>query len=68
LAEALGADKGGASPGEEWQVKLAKLFGCHRDDLFRHPDEAWFSEFFRRLITVTRRAMVSESDSHRCWH
>jgi transcriptional regulator with XRE-family HTH domain len=54
LANLLGADKsvisrwyGGATPGEEWQTKLADLFGCDREGLFRHPDEEWLTKFFR---------------------
>ncbi len=54
LAGLLGADKsvvsrwyGGATPSEEWQVKLADLFGCERDGLFRHPDDDWMSRFLR---------------------
>ncbi len=50
----MGADKsvisrwyGGATPGEEWQTKLADLFGCDREGLFRHPDEDWLTKFFR---------------------
>jgi hypothetical protein len=53
LANLLGADKGvvsrwygGATPGEEWQTKLADLFGCNREGLFRHPDEEWLAHFF----------------------
>lgn len=54
LARELGADKSvvsrwynGASPGAEWQDKLAALFHCERDALFRHPDDDWLSRFFR---------------------
>lgn len=54
LAEILGADKsvvsrwyGGTSPSEDWQLKLADLFGCEREGLFRHPDDDWLTRFFR---------------------
>jgi transcriptional regulator with XRE-family HTH domain len=54
LANLLGADKsvisrwyGGATPGEEWQTKLADLFACDREGLFRQPDEEWLTKFFR---------------------
>lgn len=55
LAEALDADKSlvsrwysGASPNLQSQEKLAALFHCERESLFRHPDDDWFAEFFRR--------------------
>lgn len=54
LAEALDADKSvvsrwysGTSPGEEWQEKLAELFHCEPESLFRHPDDDWLTRFFR---------------------
>lgn len=54
LAEALDADKsvvsrwyGGATPSEDWQEKLADLFHCDRESLFRHPDDDWVAKFFR---------------------
>lgn len=54
LVEALQADKSvvsrwysGASPSEEWQKKLAALFHCEREALFRHPDDDWLARFFR---------------------
>ena len=54
LAEALGADKSvvsrwynGTSPSTEWQEKLAALFDCEPEGLFRHPDDDWLSRFFR---------------------
>jgi hypothetical protein len=53
LANLIGADKGvisrwysGTTPGVEWQTKLAALFGCNREGLFRHPDEDWLVGFF----------------------
>jgi hypothetical protein len=53
LAEALQADKSvvsrwysGTSPSEEWQKKLAGLFHCEREALFRHPDDDWLARFF----------------------
>ena len=53
IANLTGADKSvvsrwysGATPSEEWQTKLAELFGCNRQSLFRHPDEDWLVNFF----------------------
>lgn len=54
LARELGADKSvvsrwynGATPGIEWQQKLAELFHCEPASLFRHPDDDWLSKFFK---------------------
>lgn len=54
LARELGADKSvvsrwysGASPSVEWQDRLAHLFSCEPDALFRHPDDDWMSRFLR---------------------
>jgi transcriptional regulator with XRE-family HTH domain len=54
LVRELGADKSqvsrwyaGASPGEEWQQKLADFFGCDAEGIFRHPDDDWFARFFK---------------------
>lgn len=53
LARELNADKSvisrwfkGATPSAEWQEKLAALFGCDRESLFRHPSEDWIKRFF----------------------
>jgi transcriptional regulator with XRE-family HTH domain len=53
LARELGADKGlvsrwfnGSTPGVEWQERLAALFHCEPEDLFRHPNEDWLKRFF----------------------
>lgn len=53
LARELDADKSivsrwyrGATPSSEWQEKLAALFGCDRESLFRHPSEDWIKRFF----------------------
>lgn len=53
LIEASGADKSvvsrwysGSSPSVEWQIKLAALFDCEPESLFRHPDDDWFARFF----------------------
>ena len=54
LVRQLGADKSivsrwykGGSPGEEWQAKLAALFHCEPDAIFRHPDDDWLARFLR---------------------
>lgn len=54
LAEALNADKGvvsrwysGTSPGAQWQERLAALFECEPESLFRHPDDDWLARFLR---------------------
>jgi transcriptional regulator with XRE-family HTH domain len=54
LARELGADKSlisrwyhGSTPGTEWQAKLAALFECDEEALFRHPDDDWMARFFR---------------------
>ena len=63
LVRALGADKGsvskwfkGATPQEQWQKKLADLFGTTTDGIFRHPDEAWVAGFLsgRRPDEIAR--------------
>ena len=54
LAIELEADKSlvsrwynGSSPGRDWQLKLAKLFKCESDAIFRHPDDDWIARFFQ---------------------
>lgn len=54
LAKELGADKSvvsrwysGTAPGIEWQEKLAALFHCDRESLFRHPDDDWMARFLK---------------------
>lgn len=54
LARELGADKSvvsrwysGASPTTEYQQRLAALFDCEPEALFRHPDDDWIARFFR---------------------
>ena len=53
LARELGADKSlvsrwfsGSTPGVEWQERLAALFSCEPDALFRHPNDDWIKRFF----------------------
>jgi transcriptional regulator with XRE-family HTH domain len=80
LARELGADKSlvsrwysGSSPGIDWQERLAALFHCDRDALFRHPDDDWLRRFFenrsqdeidriKRSLEVTfpRKSAVNE--------
>lgn len=54
LAAEIGADKSlisrwyaGASPTTEYQEKLAALFSCEPEALFRHPDDDWIAKFFQ---------------------
>lgn len=54
LAKALDADKSlvsrwysGSTPNEEHQERLAELFQCDREAIFRHPDDDWLAKFFR---------------------
>jgi len=54
LAAELGADKSvvsrwynGSSPSSEWQEKLAALFQCDVEAIFRHPDDDWMARFLR---------------------
>lgn len=53
LARELGADKSlvsrwfsGSTPGVDWQERLAGLFSCDPDALFRHPNDDWIKRFF----------------------
>ena len=53
LARELDADKSvvsrwfsGTTPGVEWQERLAALFHCEPEALFRHPDDDWLAKFF----------------------
>lgn len=53
LAKLLDCDRGlvsrwfnGASPSVDYQQRLADLFGCEPDGIFRHPDEDWMKRFF----------------------
>lgn len=54
LARELDADKSvvsrwfnGTTPGLDWQERLAALFHCEPEALFRHPDDDWVARFFR---------------------
>lgn len=54
LARELDADPGlvsrwfsGASPGVEWQQKLAALFEIEPESLFRSPEDDWLKRFFQ---------------------
>ena len=53
LARELDVDKSvvsrwynGSSPSEESQKRLAALFNCEPESLFRHPDDDWLTRFF----------------------
>lgn len=53
LARELGADKSvisrwfsGSTPSVEYQERLAALFGCEPESLFRHPNDDWLARFF----------------------
>lgn len=53
LASELGVDKSvvsrwftGSTPSLESQQRLAALFGCEPESLFRHPDDDWLTRFF----------------------
>lgn len=54
IARELDADKSvvsrwfsGTTPGEDYQERLAGLFHCSREALFRHPDDDWLARFFQ---------------------
>ena len=54
IAREIGADKSlvsrwfnGATPSVEYQERLAALFSCEPDSLFRHPDDDWIARFLR---------------------
>lgn len=53
IARELGADKSvisrwfsGSTPSVEYQERLAALFQCEPESLFRHPNDDWLSRFF----------------------
>lgn len=53
LARELGADKSvvsrwyaGASPGDQWQIRLAALFHIETEALFRAPEDDWLKHLF----------------------
>lgn len=77
LAEALGADKSvvsrwyaGTSPGADYQERLAELFQCDPEALFRLPEEDWLFRFFReknleereRAIRILQNAFPEEKN------
>lgn len=54
IAREIEADKSlvsrwysGSTPSEENQRKLAGLFQCETESLFRHPNDDWLTRFFR---------------------
>lgn len=63
LSRKLGADKSivsrwydGATPSEDYQQRLAGIFHCSTDAIFRHPDDDWVTKFFegRRTDEIER--------------
>jgi transcriptional regulator with XRE-family HTH domain len=78
LAAAVGADKSvisrwysGTAPSKQYQERLAAIFGCERDSLFRHPDEYWLAKFLRgrsaqeiERIKATLEAAFPRKNSH----
>jgi len=66
LVRASGIDKSvvnrwyssGGSPGEDHQMKLAGLFSCDPEALFRHPDDDWLSRFFKNKSDDERARAV----------
>jgi transcriptional regulator with XRE-family HTH domain len=55
LCTALDVDKSlvsrwysGATPGVDYQNKLAGLFSIEPESLFRHPDDDWIARFFKK--------------------
>jgi transcriptional regulator with XRE-family HTH domain len=55
IVEQIGVDKGtvskwfsGATPGTTWQQKLAALFECEPESLFRDPDDDWIGRFLKQ--------------------
>jgi len=77
LADALGADKSvvsrwytGTSPGQDYQERLAELFQCDPEALFRLPEEDWLFRFFReknreereRAIRILQNAFPEEKN------
>ena len=53
----------GTSPSFEHQARLAALFGCEPEALFRHPNDDWFANFFRgrRQEEIDRMKTVLEA-------
>jgi transcriptional regulator with XRE-family HTH domain len=78
LAEAVKADKSvisrwysGTAPSKKYQERLAAIFGCERDALFRHPSEDWLVQFLRgrsaqeiERIKATLNAAFPRKNSH----
>lgn len=54
LAKKIEADPGlvsrwfkGSTPSAEYQAKMAALFDCDEESLFRHPDDDWMAKFLK---------------------
>lgn len=70
IARELGADKSvisrwfsGSTPSVEYQERLAALFECEPESLFRHPNDDWLARFFanRTKEEVERMKMMLEA-------
>lgn len=69
LARELGANKGvvsrwfaGASPGIDWQKRLAALFSIEEEALFRDPDDDWIKRLFTKR-KVLKTLLIHRTDS-----
>lgn len=68
LSREVGADKSvvsrwfhGATPTPDWQERLAALFHCEPESLFRHPGEDWLKRFFQEQAKLT--ALLRDRDA-----
>jgi transcriptional regulator with XRE-family HTH domain len=70
VAEAIGANKSsitewyaGATPHKKNLEKLAKLFNCSVEELFRHPDEVRLSRAIIMVPPHKRDAFIAQIES-----
>ncbi len=66
IVEQIGVDKGtvskwfsGSTPGLVWQKKLAALFECEPESLFRDPDDDWIGRFLKQR-NAEERARIKQ--------